>query len=228
MPPSALKCIASWKKFFPEYEIREWNEQNFNVNAVPYTAQAYAAGKYAFVSDYARFAILYEHGGIYFDTDVEVVAPFDEVLRNGAFMGIESVGDGMAQVNPGLGMAAEAGHPFYAEMLEGYANRRFADADGNLDLTTIVAYTSQALADKGLKSVNEVQEAAGITVYPTDRFNPLDDFTGRLRRTPDTLSIHWFDKTWCDVNPWRTKLSRFAHRVLGAKLSAKLRKMLEP
>ncbi|MDE6612292.1 MAG: glycosyl transferase, partial [Muribaculaceae bacterium] len=96
LPESALKCIASWRKYFPDYQIIEWNEDNFDVNAIPYTAQAYAAKKYAFVSDYARFKILYDHGGLYFDTDVEVIKPFDDILERGAFMGFELAAPDMA------------------------------------------------------------------------------------------------------------------------------------
>ena len=79
LTPLAKKCIASWRLFFPGYEIKEWNEDNFDVNIIPYTADAYKAGKYAFVSDYARFWVLYHFGGVYFDTDVEVIRPMDDV-----------------------------------------------------------------------------------------------------------------------------------------------------
>lgn len=89
LPELAQKCIASWRKFLPDYEIREWNETNYDVRKIPYTAQAYDAKKYAFVSDYARFDLLYQHGGIYFDTDVEMIRPLDDILERGAFIGVE-------------------------------------------------------------------------------------------------------------------------------------------
>ena len=82
LPQSAIKCINSWKKFFPDYEIKEWNEQNFDVNIIPYTSEAYQAKKYAFVSDYARMWVLYNYGGIYFDTDVEVIKPMKDIVEN--------------------------------------------------------------------------------------------------------------------------------------------------
>lgn len=85
LPESALKCIASWRKFFPDHEIKEWNEENFDVNIIPYTRDAYQAGKYAFVSDYARFKILYEYGGLYFDTDVEIIKPMADIIETGPF-----------------------------------------------------------------------------------------------------------------------------------------------
>ena len=120
LPTSAKKCIASWKKFLPDYEIKEWNEDNFDVNAIPYTQQAYEAKKYAFVSDYARFWVLYHYGGLYFDTDVEIVANMGEIIARGPFMGIEQGAslEGKPMVAPGLGLGVEAGHPLYERMLQ--------------------------------------------------------------------------------------------------------------
>lgn len=109
LPESARKCIASWHRYLPDYEIIEWNEDNFDVGSIPYTAQAYAANKYAFVSDYARFKILYEHGGLYFDTDVEVIRPMDDIVAAGPFMGFEvnpCTTRPNGAVNPGVGMGA--------------------------------------------------------------------------------------------------------------------------
>ena len=104
LPELAQKCIASWRKYLPDYEIKEWNEDNFDVNMIPYTAEAYKAKKYAFVSDYARFWILYKYGGLYFDTDVEVIKPMDDIIARGPFMGCENeAGKGATKlgVNPG-------------------------------------------------------------------------------------------------------------------------------
>ena len=118
LPESAVKCINSWRKFMPDYEIKEWNEDNFDVNAIPYTAEAYQMKKYAFVSDYARFWILYQYGGLYFDTDVELIKPIDDIVEKGPFMGIEETCKiipvnlvGYPLVNPGLGISVEQGYP---------------------------------------------------------------------------------------------------------------------
>ena len=107
LPASALKCIESWRKYCPDYEIKEWNESNYDVNKIRYSSQAYQAKKYAFVSDYARFDILYQWGGLYFDTDVEVIRPIDDILAKGAFLGLET----SETVNPGLGMAVSPNDP---------------------------------------------------------------------------------------------------------------------
>lgn len=228
LPESALKCIASWRKFLPDYEIIEWNEDNFDVNCIPYTAQAYAAKKYAFVSDYARFKILYEHGGIYFDTDVEVIRPMDDIIAAGPFMGYEiDPKDGrLGEVAPGLGLGAEAQMTFYDRIIKEYAKLRFLNEDGSLNQKTIVKYNSELLAQYGLSAKLGIQNVAGLTIYPSEYFNPLDDATGRLRITPNTRSIHWFSKTWLNVSPWRQWLSRLAHRVFGVDAFSKFRKII--
>ena len=135
LPESALKCIASWKKYLPDYEIKEWNEDNFDVNIIPYTQQAYEAKKYAFVSDYARYWILYNYGGVYFDTDVEVIKTMDDIIEKGAFMGIEipSKNETFPLVAPGLGMATGKMHPFCKKMIEEYTHLSFLDQNGNLN-----------------------------------------------------------------------------------------------
>lgn len=224
LPEDAKKCIASWRKFMPDYEIIEWNESNFDVNAIPYTAQAYEAKKYAFVSDYARFKILYDHGGIYFDTDVEVIKPFDDIVAEGPFMGFETDtslrGGGRLKgcVNPGLGLGANPGLGLYLEILEMYANLSFFNSDGSLNLKTIVSYSTEILIDKGLKNISGIQNVADIKIYPSEYFNPLNDNTGRLRLTQNTHSIHWYSKSWLNESNFRRQLSRFSHRIFGTKL----------
>lgn len=229
LPESALKCIASWRKYFPDYEIIEWNEDNFDINIIPYTAQAYKARKYAFVSDYARFKILYEHGGLYFDTDVEVIKSFDYILRNGSFMGFEI--DPCKEyrcgaVNPGVGMGSAAGDPVLAKIMRKYCTLQFKKSDGTLNLTTIVSYTTDVLKECGLSDVQGVQHLENYTIYPSDYFNPYDDLTGKLIKTTNTVSIHWYSKTWLKVNPLRKKLSNWVHRILGTKVSSQIHRLL--
>ena len=225
LPESAQKCIISWRKFFPDYEIKEWNEDNFDVNEIPYTEQAYRVGKYAFVSDYARFKILYEHGGIYFDTDVEVIKSFDEILSEGAFMGCELNTPQYSAVNPGLGLGAQPGLKLYSEILNKYSTLSFYNKDGTYNLTTIVKHTTDILILHGLTTTDEIQTIENIRIYPKEYFNPLNDNTGQLEITPNTHSIHWYSKTWLDVSPWRMKLSRLAHRYLGYGTSKRIREL---
>ena len=176
LPELAMKCIASWKRFLPDYEIKEWNEDNFNVNIIPYTAEAYQAKKYAFVSDYARFWILYHYGGLYFDTDVEVIRQMDDIIARGPFMGCEneagdtsiaSVAPGLGLgVNPGLGLGVNPGLGLYKEILDYYASLQFINEDGSFNMKTVVEYITEILCKQGLRITNEIQECAGVWIYP--------------------------------------------------------------
>lgn len=228
LPESALRCIESWRKFLPGYEIREWNESNFDVREIPYISEAYDAGKYAFVSDYARFRILHRHGGLYFDTDVELIASIDDIIADGPFMGFETDADkAVPGVNPGLGLGAERQMPFYGRILEAYAEKHFRETDDSLNLTTVVTYTTEMLETRGLRRRPGLQQVDGITLYPAEYFNPLDDNTGRLVKTANTRSIHWYSKTWHTRRPWVHKLSRIYHRIAGPRISAVIRKLLK-
>lgn len=216
LPKTAKKCIESWRKFFPDYEIKEWNEDNFNVNAIPYTAEAYKAKKYAFVSDYARYWILYHHGGIYFDTDVQVIRPMDEIIARGPFMGrekgayISAICDssGVTRntdntgvgINPGLGLGVAPGLGLYKEFLDAYDGYSFRNADGSLNMKTIVAYTTEILLRHGLNSNNdEPQLVAGVWIYPPDVFCPMDHTQANTVTITDrTVSIHLYDCSWID------------------------------
>lgn len=231
LPPKALKCIESWKKFLPDYEIIEWNEDNFDVNEIPYTADAYAAKKYAFVSDYARFKILYEQGGIYFDTDVEVIAPIDDVIANGPFMGFELNPDKNSEqypcgaVNAGLGLGAIPQMPFYKDIINYYKTTQFTSG---LQSVTVVYHISQLLREQGLQCVDGIQKVAGITIYPADWFNPFDDGTGRVNRTKNTRTIHWYSKTWMDERiRRRIPFTRIVHRFIGHKFTGAIKQRLQ-
>ncbi len=217
LPKSALKCIDSWRKFLPDYEIKEWNESNFDVNIIPYTREAYEAKKYAFVSDFARFWILYHYGGIYFDTDVEVIKPMDYIIAKGPFMGREAgaylrnicgkEGNGLA-VAPGLGLGATVGMNIYKELLDSYGKYSFLKEDGTFNTKTIVCYTSEVLVRHGLSNNNDVPELVDdVWIYPADVFCPMNHTRSNLLRITDrTVSIHRYDATWLDHNTLRHKL----------------------
>ena len=202
LPKSAKKCIASWRKYLPDYEIKEWNEDNFDVNIIPYTRDAYQAKKYAFVSDYARFWILYHFGGVYFDTDVEVIRSIDDILENGGFMGMEISSSNIERrpvVNPGVGMASEAGTELIEEILHRYASLSFYTAEGERNPYSMIPMVSEILIGNGLKDVSQPSSVCGITVFPNDFFNPFDGITGRLCITNNTRSIHWYAMSWLNI-----------------------------
>lgn len=227
LPSLAKRCIASWRQFFPDYEIKEWNEDNFDVNIIPYTAEAYKAGKYAFVSDYARFWVLYHFGGVYFDTDVEVIKPMDDVLEKGPFMGFELLGAKPA-VAPGLGLAAEPGMTLYNAILDRFEQMPFLIENGSLNPYTMIPMVTDVLKERGLTGDGMVEQVAGVNIYPPDWFNPFDDATGRLRKTENTRTVHWFAKSWMPAEPaWTTKTKRFLRRLFGTERLSRLGQFLK-
>lgn len=223
LPLLAEKCIASWRKFLPDYEIKRWDESNFDVDIIHYTSQAYEAKKYAFVSDYARFWILYKYGGLYFDTDVEVIRQMDDIIAAGPFMGCENPCRAGATPNelgvaPGLGLGVNPGLGLYKEILDLYDNLQFSGADGKLNLKTVVEYVTEFLCSYGLKNTPKIQEVAGLKIYPVDYFCPMDYETGKITITDNTVSIHRYAKSW---HGKKEKLYHTVSQILGRK-SAKL------
>lgn len=225
LPKSAIKCINSWKKYFPGWEIRQWDESNFDINAIPYTREAAEKSKWAFVSDYARFWILYNYGGVYFDTDVEVIRPMDDIIKRGAFMGFEKSHTGLG-VNSGLGIASEKKSSTYKTILDHYSRLHFIDNNGKMLPGTVVKHITDVLTESGLTVNDTIQQVADITLYPNEYFNPLDDATGKLNITSNTRSIHHYAKTWCDnYGPVRTLVMRRLHRIFGVTFFSRLKSL---
>ena len=220
LPESAVKCIDSWKKYLPGCQIREWNEDNFDVNIIPYTKDAYKAGKYAFVSDYVRFWIIYRYGGVYFDVDVEVIKPVDDLLEKGPVWAFEIDGGNgkRPSLAGGLCLASEKGNPFYGQILEEYTSLPFYDKDGNISSFTMNPLITRIFLEKGLKGGGVIEEIEGNYFYPAEYFNPLESVTGRLRKTPNTRAIHWYLASWLPPQPkWKKKLKQLYHRIFGIK-----------
>lgn len=192
LPEMAQKCIASWKKYCPDYEIKEWNESNFDLNCCDYVREAYQAKKWAFVSDYARFWILYQYGGLYFDTDVEIIKDLSDIIAKGAFVCCESANT----VNPGLGLGVNPGLGLYKEILDFYKTIHFVNQNGVYNEQTVVKYTTDIFLKHGFKAINRIQEVAGVYVYPTEFFCPLNYSTGKLTITPNTVAIHHYSASW--------------------------------
>ena len=217
LPELAQKCIASWKKYLPDYEIKEWNEDNFDVNIIPYTAEAYAQKKYAFVSDYARFWILHKYGGIYFDTDVEVIRPIDDIIARGNFMGFETdpnseKGDASnASVNPGLGLGVNPGLGIIEKMMHYYDGQHFVHEAVMKNQITVVHIATKVLRDNGLKNVAGIQEVAGCYIYPAEYFCPINVTTGRIHVEKNTRTIHHYAGTWVDK---KFSLKELVKRIL--------------
>lgn len=197
-----VQCIESWKKFFPDYTIKEWNENNFDVKICAYVEEAYKEKKWAFVSDYARFWILYNYGGIYFDTDVEVVKSLDDIVSQGAFMGCEVTSETesgvmISSIAPGLGIASQKGNAIYKDILDYYETLHFVQNDGSLNLNTVVMYVTELLKMRGFDPLkNELQLVKGIYIYPVEYFCPINYVTGDVIFTENTRTIHYYRSSW--------------------------------
>lgn len=214
LPENVKAFIATWKKYCPDYQIKEWNERNFDIHSLPYVEEAYKNKKWAFVSDVARLNALVTEGGIYMDTDVEVVRSLDTLLNNKAFLGFE----GTQYIATNM-MGCEANHPFFKHFLDSYSTRKFVKEDGSLDQTTNVEEITKLLQEKYNLQMNGKEQMAGdIHIYPTDRFSPYDYITGILKKTPNTYTIHWFDKSWIKQSTLRTKIAQWYHRLVGIKM----------
>ena len=204
----AKKCIQSWKKYCPDYEIIEWNEKNFDIDQNEYTKKVYYEKKYAFLSDYARLKIIYEQGGIYLDLDVEIIKPLDDLLDNEAYFGFETD----QHINTGVGFGAEAHNKVVKVLLDEYDQL----LDGKHDVIGCPVLNTQGLIKLGLILDGKLQELPNCVVYPVDYFNPYDDPTGRLNKTKNTYSIHWYAKSWLDKKTIiRSTLTKPLHRLLG-------------
>ena len=210
-PELAKKCIASWRKSCPDFEIREWNEGNCDYLSIPFMAEAYAAKKYAFVSDVMRLIVLEQYGGVYFDTDVEVVRDISPLLDDEGFIGFEND----QFVNSGQVMAAKAHHPVIQAMIEEYKKLHFTNADGTATPVGCPRLNTDVMERFGLIRNGREQVVAGIHVYSADFFNPMDSTTGKLTKTENTYSIHWYSMSWLPKRvQMKAKLGRILRRVL--------------
>ena len=204
----AQKCIKSWKKFCPDYEIIEWNESNFDIHINEYTEWCHKENKYAFLSDYARLIIIYNNGGIYLDVDVELLKPLDPLLGNSAYFGFETD----RFINTGLGFGAEKGSRTVSELIKMYDSL----LDGKHGTVGCPILNTRGIEACGFKADGSYQKIGNVSVYPADYFNPYEDATGRLKITENTYSIHWFAKSWMSRKSLiRSTLSKPVHRIFG-------------
>ncbi len=236
-PKLAKKCIKSWKIYCRGYEIIEWNEDNFDLALAPlYVRQAYEAKKWAFVTDYVRLWAMTQYGGIYMDTDVEVVRSLDRFLEHRAFSGFEDD----VHIPTGI-MACEKDFPLFVEFLRYYDTASFLNEDGSPNLTTNVIIMTEICLKHGLQQNGQYQLVDGFALYPKDVFCPMSGSSGILNKTANTAAIHWFSASWFDearrqsLYAWRKaeRRDRLIHtpnriliRLLGQDKYNKLKHML--
>ena len=211
-------CVASWSRACPDYEIVFWNETNSPVNDNDYVKEAYRMKKWAFVSDYVRLRILSEYGGVYLDTDVELLKPLDRFINQAGFIGFESRQNVATCV-----MGCVPGQPFFSWAAREYDKRVFCTADGNCDCTTNTTWLTDILCRRGLRQNGLTQCVSNITIYPPDVFCPLDLQTGKLRLSEQSAAIHHFAGSWMTPRQrFHTKIAQY----IGAENTRKLKKLL--
>lgn len=192
IPDKYKVWMESWHKFCPDYEIKEWNETNYDITKNKYMMQAYEKKKWGFVPDYARLDIIYNYGGIYLDTDVELVASFDELLYQKGFAGFERE----QFVNLGSGFGAIPRLSIIKEMLDYYVDKQFVNEDGSLNMIASPRLQTDVLLKHGLKKNGEYQIVDDLTIFPEKMFNGKSERLRRIRLKPYTKSIHHYDASW--------------------------------
>lgn len=207
------ECIQSWKEKLPGWEIKEWNENNFDIESCAYMKQAYESKKYAFASDYARFAVLYEHGGIYLDTDVELLKSFPEkMLEDSGFAGVES----NSKIAPGLVFACEPQNGLVKEILDLYRGEQFVLEDGTKNTVTVVEYVTKIFEKNGFVTNGKEQLIKGIRIYPCEYFCAYDFMTREFSITENTICIHHYAGTWLsEKDKFVKKFKNRIRKIIG-------------
>lgn len=205
-PELVQKCIASWKKYCPDYEIIEWNEDNIDIYMNPYTRMCYDTRRYAFLTDYIRLVVIEKYGGIYFDTDVELLKVPDQLLNNEGYIGFET----NDYVNTGMGFGSIAHGAMVQALLKEYDSL----LEGKHDVVGCPRLNTLALERMGMIKNGELQVMPAFTVYPAEWFNPYDAPTGWLRKTEHTISIHWYSASWMKSrSPFIIFCLKMYHRI---------------
>lgn len=223
-PDKVRYCMESWKRHLPDYEFQLWNEETFDVKAFSFTREAYEAGKFAFVSDFVRIYALAKKGGIYLDTDIEVLQDLSPLLSDRVVLGTDDSGNLTAL------MASEKGHPFFERILHIYQNRSFIKPDGTMDMEVNNLLLERELAAYGYVQDNQRQHLSeGIEVYPDDYFHVKSLLSGKVHRTRNSYAIHWHTLLWV---PWKTRIIRFLRLyflvpLMGKSLYSKLSQVLK-
>lgn len=222
-PDIVKTCIQSWRKILKDYEIVEWNETNFDIHSNTFVREAYEAGKFAFVSDYVRVFALYNQGGIYLDTDVEVFQNFDKFLHHESFWGFEQENYIATST-----IGAKKENKLISQFLDSYSSKSFLKGDGSFHELTNVAIVTKILEDTGLKRDGSYQEIEGIgAFYPQTYFSPYDYINIRKFVTRDTVAMHYFYKSWLPPSARvKSSLKRIAAKCIGGNNIAKIRKII--
>lgn len=225
LPEVAKKCIKSWKKYCPDYEIKRWDESNFDINICDYVKEAYDAKKWAFVSDYARFYILNKYGGVYLDTDVELKKSLTPIIKTGPFFALET--EKFDSIAPGLGMATYSNNTFYQQIIDNYNKDHYLYKNNLENKLPVGKRVTQFLIKDGLKDKSGLQKVDGFTIYPKEYFCPFDYFTGKMTITSNTVAIHLYSGSWLsNTDKQIHKVGQFFSRCFGRKAGERVEMLI--
>jgi hypothetical protein len=212
LPALVKQCIDSWHKYLPEYEFILWDRRRFDIDSVAWVKQAYESRKFAFAADYIRLYAIYTEGGIYLDSDVEVLKSFDDLLDQGSFIGFETGGD----LEPAV-FGARSNCNWVAECLKYYQERHFVRSDGTLDMTPLPIILEHCLRETGLMldqtSISNPVCGADVTFYPAEFFSPKNVYSKVVDSTNHTYTVHHFDGQWVEQTPLH-RFKRMIHSAL--------------
>nr|WP_264299051.1 capsular polysaccharide synthesis protein [Bifidobacterium eulemuris] len=213
---TALKSIASWEKYAPEYKIQRWDESNFNYEDCVFSKKAYQSQKWAFVSDYARFAILHQYGGIYLDVGSELIQPLAAVENDVPFSSFEFFSN---TVNSGLVLAANPYDALIKETMDVYQKLDFVDSSNFLAVHTVNTIFTFVLSKHGLVPKNKKQKIGDWIIFDSQVFNPFFGFFGyHLKK--DTIAIHHYSSSWCTaVEKKKSNIFKKITPFLGWKIA---------
>ncbi len=207
-PDIFYKCFCSWKALCPNFEIIEWNERNFDINCNKFCKEAYENKQWAFVADYARLKIIYEQGGVYLDTDVELIKPIEQLIKDGiGYLGYQN----KVEVNTGLGFAAEQYNEIIKAMMDIYERFDYSCCRNGSRIIPCPVLNTAALNKMGIKNVkikDEIQYTHRLRLYPQEYFNPMDKDKRSIRLTNNTYSIHHYSGSWCEKNKMYSIIKR--------------------
>ena len=223
-PDIVEMCINSWKKFLPEYEIIEWNEENFDVDSYPFTKEAYSIGNYAFVSDYVRVYVLYHYGGVYLDTDTEILGSLDRFLSQSSFWGFEEKNFIATSI-----IGSECKNELIKDFLDYYDNLSLYDECGHKKKFTNVLVITELLKNRGIILDGTLQTIDGVaTIYPQDYFSPYDYINCYMKKTDNSVAVHHFYKSWLPLSSRiKSNIKKSIVSVIGGEKFAQLRQIIQ-
>lgn len=223
-PEIVKKCIKSWSEFLPDYTIIEWNEDNFDIESYLFTKQAYDIGNYAFVSDYVRVYALYNYGGIYLDTDTEILESLDSFLSQPSFWGFEEKNFIATSI-----IGSESKNELIKDFLDYYDSLSLYDEAGYVKKFTNVVVVTELLKNRGIVLDGTLQIVEGIaTIYPQEYFSPYDYINCYMKKTANSVAVHHFHKSWLPLSDRiKSNIKKGIVLIIGGEKLARLRQIIQ-